>query len=81
MRPSIYSFVLRIYPLFSLLIGAKDGAWPLGQGCHTNAPRAAPGTVFVGLADLVALNRLRVMAGQQARPDAASQRTHYKHPG
>jgi len=37
-----------------------------GQGSHTNAPQVAPGTIVVGVADLVALNRLRVMTGQRA---------------
>ncbi|WP_233505582.1 hypothetical protein [Rhodohalobacter sp. SW132] len=54
-------------PLFPLLVGAEFGLWPFGQGRHTNVSGAAPCSVVVGVINLVALNQLRVMSGQQAR--------------
>ena len=53
-------------PLFSLLVSAEFRFWPFGQGRHANISLATPGSIVVGVVDIVALNQFGVMADQQA---------------
>src|SRR5699024_11166706 len=49
---------------FAFLVGAEFLLWPFGGGCHSNPALGAPASVGVGMVDLIALNQLRVVAGQ-----------------
>src|SRR5699024_4060743 len=49
---------------FPCLVGAEFLLWPFGGCCHSKTTLGASASVGVGLVGLIALNQLRVVAGQ-----------------